>query len=190
MSRAYRLKVRESLRRVIRAHDRVSTQLELLEVLPPEQMARLLTEELKGRGFEGKKDGSLMRKQNGVTVRVDPQTGSVTVESEESHEAKLEGEKAGRAYDDLGPSAKSVQKQLRQELRQDLERQAEQRAAELQSGVTDRLERELGDLRRELDQAANRVTAEALKQKAAQLGQIKEMTEDPQTGSLTIVVEV
>ena len=36
----------------------------------------------------------------------------------------------------------------------------------------------------------NHVTREALKQKAAQLGQIKEMTEDPQSGSLTIKVEV
>ena len=48
----------------------------------------------------------------------------------------------------------------------------------------------LGDLRRELDQDVNRVTAEALKRRAAQIGQIKEMTEDPQSGSLTIVVEV
>jgi hypothetical protein len=189
MSRAYRIKVRESLRRVIRAHDRVSTQLELLEVLPPEQMAQLLAEELKGRGFEDK-GGALVRKQKGVTVRVDPTTGSVTVGAEASQEAALKGEKAGRAYDDLGPHAQQVQKQLREQLRQDLEKEAEQKAAELQSQVTDRLERELGGLRRELDQAVNRVTAEALKQKAAQLGQIKEMTEDPQTGSLTIVVEV
>jgi hypothetical protein len=189
MSRAYRIRVRESLRRIIRAHDRVSTQLELLEVLPPEQMAQLLTEELKGRGFE-EKGGALVRKQSGVTVIVDPKSGTVTVESAESHEAALEGEKDGRAYDDMGPNAKMVQKQLREQLRKDLEKQAQQKAAELQTQVTDRLEKELGELRRELDQAANRVTAEALKQKAAQLGQIKEMTEDPQTGSLTIVVEV
>lgn len=189
MSRAYRIKVRESLRRVIRAHDRVSTQLELLEVLPPGQMAQLLTEELKGRGFE-EKGGALVRKQKGVTVSVDPKTGTVTVEAEAAHEAALEGEKEGRAFDDMGPSGRAVQKQLREQLKKDLEKQAEQKAAELQSKVTDALERELGDLRRELDQAVNRVTAEALKQKAAQLGQIKEMTEDPQTGSLTIVVEV
>jgi hypothetical protein len=56
--------------------------------------------------------------------------------------------------------------------------------------VTDRLEGQLRDLRQELDQVVNRVTAESLKRKAAQLGQIKEMTEDPQAGSLTIVVEV
>ncbi len=189
MSRAYRIRVRESLRRVLRAHDRVSTQLELLEVLPPEQMAQLLAEELKGRGFE-EKGGALVRTQNRVTVIVDPKSGTVTVEAQESQEAALEGEKDGRAYDDLGPNARTVQKQLREQLREDLEKRAERRAAELQSQVTDRLERELGDLGRELDQAANRVTAEALKQKAAQLGQIKELTEDPQTGSLTIVVEV
>jgi FtsH ternary system domain X5 len=189
MSRAYRIKVRESLRRVIRAHDRVSTQLELLEVLPPEQMAQMLTEELKRRGFQ-EKSGALVRKQQGVTVTVDPKSGTVTVEAEESREAALEGEKDGRAYDDLGPNARTVRKQLHEQLRQDLEKQAQQKASELQSQVTDHLERELGDVRRELDQAANRVTAEALKQKAAQLGQIKEMTEDPQTGSLTIVVEV
>jgi hypothetical protein len=41
-----------------------------------------------------------------------------------------------------------------------------------------------------LNQAVNRVTAEALKRKAAQIGAIKEITEDAQTGSLTIKVEV
>jgi hypothetical protein len=189
MSRAYRIRVRESLRRTIRAHDRVSTQLELLEVLPPEPMAQLLTEELKRRGFE-EQDGTLVRRQKNVTVRVDPKTGTVTVEAEASRDAALKGEADGRAYDDMGPNSRAVEKKLREELRQSLEKEAEQQAAELQSKVTDALERELGDLRRELDGAVNRVTAEALKQKAAQLGQIKEMTEDPQTGSLTIVVEV
>ena len=37
MSRAYRVAVKESVNRVLRAEDRVSTQLEILEVLPPEQ---------------------------------------------------------------------------------------------------------------------------------------------------------
>jgi len=52
MSRAYRISVRESLRRVLRAHDRVSTQLELLEILSPEEMAELLSLELEKGGFE------------------------------------------------------------------------------------------------------------------------------------------
>jgi hypothetical protein len=189
MSRAYRIRVRESLRRVLRAHDRVSTQLELLEVLPPEQMAQLLTEELKGRGFEDK-GGALVRQRNGVTVTVDPKTGTLTVEAAAEERANLEGEKEGRTYDDVGPQAKAVRGLLKEQLQQELERQAVEKTAELQSKVTEKLEQQLGDLRRELDEAVNRVTAEALKQKARQMGRIKEMTEDPQTGSLTLVVEV
>ena len=41
MSRAYRIRVSESLNRTIRAEDSVCAQLEMLEVLPPEQMAAI-----------------------------------------------------------------------------------------------------------------------------------------------------
>ncbi len=189
MSRAYRIQVRESLRRVLRAQDRVSTQLELLEVLPPEPMAQLLTEELKGRGFE-EKGGALVRRRNEVTVTVDPKTGTLIVETEAAERVVLKGEKVVNTYDDVGPQAKTVRKQLKEQLQQDMEKQAGEKTAELQSKVTEKLEQQLGDLRQELDGAVNRVTAEALKQKARQMGRIKEMTEDPQTGSLTLVVEV
>ena len=60
----------------------------------------------------------------------------------------------------------------------------------VQKKATDILEGALVDLRGELDRVVNRVTAEALKRKASRLGQIKEMTEDPEAGSLTIVLEV
>ena len=57
MSRAYRIKVRESARQVIRASDHVGTQLELLEILPPERMADLLARELcQARFPEGGRD--------------------------------------------------------------------------------------------------------------------------------------
>src|SRR5262245_8597361 len=85
MSRAYRISVRESLRRVLRAHDRVSTQLELLEILSPEEMAELLSLELEKGGFE-RKDGELVREQDGVKVSVDPNTGTVTVSAESSQD--------------------------------------------------------------------------------------------------------
>jgi hypothetical protein len=191
MSRSYRIRVRESLNRVLRAEDRVSTQLEILEVLPPDQMAGLLTDELAKRGFE-RKGNRLVRKDKdkGITVTVDPESGTVTVTAEAKEEVKLEAEREGRAYDDAGPAAKSVREELKKQLQQNLQRQADEKTAELQSQVTDRLEGQLGELRQELNQVVNRVTAEALKRKAAQMGQIKEITEDPQAGSLTIVVEV
>jgi hypothetical protein len=189
MSRAYRIQVKESQNRVIRAEDHVCTELELIEVLPPEQMADLLADELAKRGFE--KDGEKMvRKQKGVTVEVDPRDGTVTVRAEGSEETTIEVQREGRAYDDVGPGSDKVREELREQARKDIDRKAGEKTQALQTKVTDKLERELADLRQELDQVANRVTAEALKRKAAQLGQIKEMTEDPQAGSLTIVVEV
>lgn len=189
MSRAYRVSVRETRNRIIRAEDHVQTQLEILEVLPPEQMAGLLADELERRGFQ--RDGTrLMRKQNGVTITVETTTATVAVASEASEQAAIEAERSGHAYDDVGPHAKVVRESLKQQLEKDIERKVSEKAASLQTKVTDRLEGELNDLRQELDQVVHRVTAEALKRKAAQMGQIKEMTEDPQAGSLTIVVEV
>jgi hypothetical protein len=189
MSRSYRISVKESINRDIRAEDRVCTQLEILEVLPPEQMGGLLSDELEKRGFR-KEGGVLVRREDGVTITVDPATGTVTVAAEASESVTLEGEKEGRAYDDVGPGARSVREELKKQLQKDLEKKAGEKEAGLQNKVTDKLEGILGDLRRELDQAVNRVTAEALKRKAASMGEIKEMTEDPETGSLTIVVEV
>lgn len=189
MSRAYRVSVRESRNRTIRAEDHVRTQLEILEVLPPEQMAGLLADELERGGFE--RNGTrLIRKQNGVTVTVETTTATVTVAAEASEQTTIQAERSDRAYDDAGPHAQTVRENLKKMLEKDIERKVEEKTAGLQTKVTDRLEGELNDVRQELDQVVHRVTAEALKRKAAQMGQIKEMTEDPQAGSLTIVVEV
>jgi hypothetical protein len=189
MSRAYRVSVRETRSRIIRAEDHVSTQLGILEVLPPEQMAELLADELERRGFE-REGPRLTRKQNGVTVTVETTTATVTVAAEASEETTIQAERTDRAYDDVGPHAKVVRENLKKQLEKDIERKVSEKTAGLQTKVTDRLEGELCEVRQELDQVVHRVTAEALKRKAAQIGQIKAITEDPQAGSLTIVVEV
>lgn len=190
MSRSYRIKVRETLRRVIRASDHVSSQLELLEILPPEQMAELLARELTGRGF--KRQGDLVsRKDKGVTITVELAGGTVTVQAESQQQVDLSSEKDGRVYDDArGPHAQQVKQQLREQLKASLEKDAARQQGELQKQVTDKLEGALADVRKELDQAVNRATAAALKLKASQMGQIKSLSEDPASGSLTIVVEV
>src|SRR5580700_4946549 len=104
MSRAYRISVSESQNRVVRAEDRVSTHLELIEVLPCDQMSALLAEELKKQGFE-EKDGQLVRKDQDVNVRVNPDTGEVSVSAEASQKVQLTTTREGRAYDDAGPNA-------------------------------------------------------------------------------------
>ena len=189
MSRAYRIRVRESLNRDIAASDQISTCLELLDILPEDQMADLLAGELQRRGFESR-DGKLYREQDGVRVVVDPQSGQITIEAEQTERLQLQVEAEGRAWDDIGPSSENIRNQLSKNLRKDLERISEEEKNRLQLQASEKLEASLEQLRRELDEVVNRVTAEALKQKAASMGQIKELTEDERTGSLTIKLEL
>src|SRR4051794_16140956 len=88
MSRAYRIRVSESVTKVLRAHDSVSTQLEVLEILPREQMAGLLAEELQRRGFTDEK-GQQVRRDGAVKISIDPQTATVTVSVEGCKEVEL-----------------------------------------------------------------------------------------------------
>jgi hypothetical protein len=190
MSRAYRIRVSESLTQVIRAGDHVSTRLEVLEILPAETMADLLRAELVEQGFEVR-EKALVRTRDGITVEVDPATGTVTVRSETEQSVELKTTREGHVYDDDSvESRRSAEERLREVAKGDLDEQAAGREKALQKEVTDRLERQLADVQRELGGVVNRVTAEALKQKAAQLGEIRELTEDPETGNLTIVLEV
>lgn len=189
MSRAYRIRVSESLHRVIRAEDHVSSQLEILQVLPEDAMAALLAEELEKQGFERNED-LLIRKENEITIVIDAKTGEVTVMAESEESLELEANQEGTAYDDYGPTRQQAEDKLRAAAREGLENSADIKNDELQQQVTDKLEQALADIRRELDQAVNRATASALKVKAAQLGQIKEVAEDPESGNMTIVVEV
>lgn len=189
MSRAYRIKVSESVSKVIRADDHVSTQLEMLDILPCDQMADLLAEELVKKGFERKGD-KVVRQEGDITIEVDLESGTVSVRAEADQKVEVKGDRSASVYDDSGPSESMTKKQLSTDLKKDLEGKIDEKERKLQEKVTNQLEKQLKNLRDELDKAVNRATAEALKQKAARIGQIKEMTEDPESGSLTIVVEV
>lgn len=190
MSRAYRIKVKESLRQDLSASDEVCADLEILEILPCEQMAKLVADQLKARGFE-EKDGKLVRTKDGVTVTVDPKEGSVTVRTDKEQKVDLEVEKEGMGDEDYGERGeKKLRGQLSEQAKKELERQAAVHKDKLQAEATAQLEKALNDVRKELNDAVNGATREALKQKAAGMGQIKEMSEDPQAGSLTIKVEV
>src|SRR5215475_3218643 len=111
MSRSYRISVRECINRTIKAEDKITTKLEVLEILPPEQMAGLLADELEKQGF--KRDGNQLVKE---------ETGEVTVSAAASESTKVEGELHGRAYDDVGPHAGQVRDNLKGELQKNLEK--------------------------------------------------------------------
>ena len=190
MSRAYRIQVQETLRRVVKGSDHIGTSLELLELLPKEQMEQLLAEELKGKGFE-EQGALLVRRDGDVTITIDPKTGKVKVSAQVSEEVELKRTGTGYGDEDWGQIAKSeAEKRLRDSTRAELEEEVGHEEQRLTEKATKKLEDELRDLQGELDGIVNRVTAEALKRKAAQLGEIKSLTEDADSGSMTIVLEV
>src|SRR5688500_7905627 len=92
MSRAYVIKASESASRVVRVEDGVCAGLELIDVLPREQMGGLLAEELKTRGFaiDGKKAERV--ENDGTRITIDLEEGTVTVKlvEQETVEAKVE----------------------------------------------------------------------------------------------------
>lgn len=191
MSRAYRVKVSETLRTTVRGEDHVGTCLDLLEILPAEEMAALLRDELKGRGFDDAQGKLVRRGDNGLTITVDTAEGTVEVRSEADEAIEITGERQGNADTDSGTRGRErVETRLREELQGELRKRADRLSAGAQRQATEQLEAGLIDLRGELDRVVNRVTADALKRKAATLGRIKEMTEDAEAGSLTIVLEV
>lgn len=188
MSRAYRVSVSESLNRVVQAEDGICSKLELLPLLSREELAGLLAEELAGRGFTREGDVALRTEPDGVRIAVDVTTGdvSVTLSEEAEVELKAKGEVTVARPDDM-PEAEV---QARQKARSRLEDEAKGASERLREQLTHRLEGRLRDLKSELDTVSNKVTAEALKVRARQLGTVEEIHEDAATGSLTIKVRV
>ncbi len=188
MSRAYRISVSESLNRVVQAEDGVCSRLELLPLLSREELAGLLAAELAGRGFKQDGDVAVRTEPDGVRVAVDVTTGDVSVTLAEQAEVKLTATGEVTVIDRVGD--KDAEAQARQKALDRLEDEAKDTAERMREHVTRRLEGRLRDLKSELDAVSNKVTAEALKVRARQLGTVEEIHEDAATGSLTIKVRV
>jgi len=137
MSRAYRITVKESETRHLKAGDEISTQLEILEILPPEDMATLLKEELKKRGFAEQDDGTMARKDGDVTVKVDPCTGEVSVKAEAAETVNQEARRDATGFNDVGPGEHSLRDRVKEQLKQDLEKKFDQEQNRLQTKATE-----------------------------------------------------
>ncbi|ATB37121.1 hypothetical protein CYFUS_002542 [Cystobacter fuscus] len=188
MSRAYRISVSESLNRVVRAEDGVCSKLELLPILSQEELGGLLAEELARRGFTREGPVALRTEADGVRLAIDVQTGDVSVTLADERAVELEAT-AQRGYAREEEKAQA-EEQAREQARARLEDRASVARESLREDLTRRLEARLRDLKQELDAVSNKVTAEALKVRARQLGTVEEISEDPATGSLTIKVRL
>src|SRR4051794_9208892 len=139
MSRAYRITVKESETRHLKAGDEISTQLEILEILPPEDMATLLKEELKKRSFKEQDDGTMVRQDGDVTVTVNPCDGEVSVKAQTAETIAQEARRDATGFNDVGPGENSLRERVREQLKQDLEKKFDQEQNRLQTKATEQL---------------------------------------------------
>ena len=183
MSRAYTVQIAESVTRVVHLEDGVQSQLDLLPILTPERMGQLLLQELAERGFALEGDKAV-RQDGDIRIEVD---GAGVISVRIAEERTITGSaKEVRASE----SREEAERQARAAAQKSAEAAAKTAEESARREMTDRLEKNLRDLRGELDGVLNRVTGKALTERAGQLGEIVEVSGDAQTGDLTIRVRV
>ena len=186
MSRAYRISVKESLSRHVQVEDGVSSSLELLPILQKERMREILAAELAGKGFTRDANTATRTEKDGITTEINLETGEVNVTAQGHASLELKTERTAVVDNTVINEREAA---LRETAKASLEREAKAEAEALRRKITGQLEGTLRDLKGELDSVVNRVTATALKQRAAELGQVEEVHEEA-NGSLTIKVRV
>jgi plasmid maintenance system killer protein len=187
MSRAYRIAVEESLTRIIKAHDGVKSKVDMLPVLGKEDMNNILAQELEKDGFD--REGDVCKKEeDGIVVTVD--LGAREVEIKASKECEVEVKKTANAMVDRDHAdIKKEEEKIKNKLCQELEKDVDKAQEQLQKEITDRLEKQVHQQLDKINAAATRATGSALKVKAAQMGEIKEISEGS-NGQISIKVKV
>ena len=186
MSRAYRITVAESLSRHVQVDDGVCSNLEVLPILEKDRMGELLAAELAEKGFVRDGDEAVRKEKDGVTVKVNVKSGEVAITAEGHVDLKLETKRTAVVEN---PNSPEKEKLLRSQAQEQLSREASAEEESLRRKVTAQLEGKLKDLKGELDSVVNKVTATALKTRAAELGTVEEIHEDG-SGNMTIKVRI
>jgi hypothetical protein len=196
MSYCYTISLSETVTRTVRVSDGIDTRLEIPPILGPEATAGLLADELAARGFS--RDGEQMHIQLNDTTRVsiDLSDATVTIRAErhsaESITASVNASVARNEKDQAlpGQRIKQLKDKHRKPLKQELDRADKQRHETRTRELADELEQQLPAIEALLDALSQAVASQALKIRAAELGEIQEISEDPETGELVIKVKV
>jgi len=187
MSRSYRISLSESLQQHIHVEDGVRVTLDILPILPQERLAALLVNELSQLGFERQENVLVRTDDDGLEVRVDLEDWSLTIKLTKQSDVTVETTKSMVTYEE---QADRDREKLIKQTQLNLKKRVAKHKQELQEQVTQAVEKKLSNIRAEINEAINHVTGQALKEKAATLGEIEEISEDEQSGSLTIRVRL
>lgn len=191
-SRPYKVKIREAIQEVEILDDSVSSKIDIIPTLPSNQMEDITRTILHEHGFEDDTDdsdnGTMSREKNGVNVTINPSTCEVVARAEETTSIDLSEEDE---VDEGGcPCRVRNKEKISESMRKRLARRASDIRDSVQELVTGRLQGSLADLGCEMEQIANQITGRALKRRAQEIGTIKRISHNDQSGEVTIVVEV
>lgn len=185
MSYAYRVTVTRSVQETVKGKDSSRNKIQLTEILPPERMKELLQRALEKKGFEKQADGSFQRTKDGVTEVYDPKTGDVTATAEVAGDIKkqksVQAVGDARNQRDAGSQRSFAENEVGARLEKEIAVTEAERSAkrkELETDAKKRLEETEKARVRDLNEATLDVYAEAIKEKAKTLGEVKEMTEN------------
>lgn len=183
MSKPYRIAIAETVRRHIVVEDGIETRLDVLGILPHDDMSSLLEAELAKAGFQLEGGVASRTDEDGVTIRVDTKTRTITVSMRE--EAEVE-QTTHRVF---SSEQKNPTERMREVVRAEAEGELDATQERKRRRLTETLEKKLGDIREQLDRVAVAVTQEALRKRASQIGEIESVEQD-ESGSMTIRVRV
>lgn len=157
MSRAYRV-TWVTVASNVSTDDTLTMNLSLLGILPEDEMAALLREELERQGWKRGDGGALTGEVKGLDAALSPDATRVIVT------ARAEGDVSARGTSP--DDAKAA-----------LERAEGAARDELKAGAAKRLTAAEPDLRAAMGEAIQRVYVEALKRKAASMGAVESLQE-------------
>lgn len=185
MSFPYRVTVSRTVKETVREKDQSRNKVDLTPILESGRMRDLLIAALKKRGFKESGDGTLTRTQDGVTETFDPKSMEVTSTAEVSGDIKKEKTVDARGDSWRREEAERTRKHVENEVGARLEKElavtdAErgEKKRELAAEAAKRLTESEARRMTDLNEATLDVYAEALKEKARTLGEVKEVHEN------------
>lgn len=196
MSQMYQIQLSSSVTRRVDAADEITYPIELTEILPSDDMRELFRQALEKRGFENdgnSADGHRLmgRGPAGEELTVDLNEMKVTARLEKAADLSTEVSLNQWVDEEYLDDARAAATDTMAQKRRVAEAQLRKEADGIQKDLSKRLADSEDARQRQLHEALQEAYAEALKQKAGQLGDITEMTEGTTAdGQYELVIRV
>ena len=191
MSQLYRIRIRDSVSRVIQASDQVTYPVRLTEIQPLPEMLDLLRAVLRERGWCEREDGRFESEgPGGEELVFDLERVEVTASLNHESIEDVEIETEELVDVDYPWQISEARKQLLEHERKGAEQHLDHKEKRAQTRLTEALEAGEEARLEAINELLQPVYAESLKRKARQLGEVMELTEGTSDGRYELTIRV